>query len=82
MNNEYNEDLLAELASLNALALTALKGIAMAQADPQTYLANILDGGIAKLEETNFYSIPENRRDVIKEKAKARFTDSISSIML
>ncbi|MCD2183324.1 hypothetical protein [Rhizobium sp. GN54] len=82
MDQEYAEDLIAELASLNTLALTALAAIAKVKADPSGYLQAVLEDGCAAMERTNYYSIPKDRQAVVIEKAKARFTDAITSIKL
>ncbi|SFH29251.1 hypothetical protein [Ensifer sp. OV372] len=82
MNNEYAEDLIAELASLNTLAMTALKAIARTQENPAGYLAKVLEDGCRAMEKTNYYSIPEERQGVVVEKAKARFTEAVTSIKL
>ncbi|TCV66295.1 hypothetical protein [Neorhizobium sp. S3-V5DH] len=82
MDDEAIEDLIAELASLNTLAMTALQAIAKTQTDPKAFLAKVLEDGSAAMEKTNYYSLPKERRAIVAEKAKARFADAITSIRL
>jgi hypothetical protein len=82
MEREFNEDLIAELASLNTLAMAALKAIAASQVDPEGYLARILESGLSAMEKTVYYSIPAERQRAVIEKAQARFTDAVTSIKI
>jgi hypothetical protein len=82
MTPQESEDLIAELAALNALALTALKEVAMSKINPAAYLSRVLDSGIEEMGKTEFWSVPKERRAAVVENARGRFTDMISSIKL
>ncbi|SER58849.1 hypothetical protein SAMN05216548_12727 [Faunimonas pinastri] len=76
----FEEDTLAEFAAVNTVALTALKAIALLQPDSSAFLAQILEGGLKAMEQTNYWSIPADRREAFLENAKARYSDAIASI--
>lgn len=80
----FQEDLIAELAALNTAVMRALSALAALAEDGgvprKLYLERILESGIRDIAKTHFWSIPEDRREAVVEKARARFTDIISGI--
>lgn len=76
----FEDDVLAEFAALNVVALTALEVIAHLHPDPENYLRKALEDGLAKVEKTDYWSVPPDRRDAFLENVKARYTDAILSI--
>lgn len=75
----FEEDTLAELAALNAVAITVLMAIAAGKPDPDAYLGRVLEDGYAALEKTRYWSIPPERLPAFLENVKARYTDAIMS---
>jgi hypothetical protein len=78
----FEDDVLAEFAALNAVALTALKAVAHLQSDPEKYLGKVLEDGLRNVEKTDYWSVPPDRRDAFLENVKARYTDAILSIRI
>jgi hypothetical protein len=78
--DQFQEDVLAEIAVLNALALSALKKIALAEPNPKAYLAKLLEDGLANLAATNYWSVPDDRKEAFLENVQARYTDAVTSI--
>lgn len=76
----FQEDVLAEFAALNAVALAALKGVARLQPDPSRYLRGVLEVGLIGVERTNYWSVPDDRKEAFLENVKARYTDAVMSI--
>ena len=69
---EFAEDVLAEFACVNTIALTALKAVAVLQPDAKAYLQTILEGGLRAMDTTNYWSVAPERKAAFLEKAKAR----------
>ena len=82
--SEFQEDLIAELASLNMAVAKALQGIAsIAQENgvpKKVYLETILAAGDRDFTAIDFWSIPADRRVVVVEKARARYADLIAGL--
>lgn len=83
VDDQFNEDLLAELAAIN-MVLAQLISFAAAIAEEQgiprkAYLDRLLESGIEEIGRTDFYSIPVDRRSAVTEKARARFSQIIAA---
>lgn len=76
------DDIVAEFAALNVLAMSTLKAVAKQQPDPTGYLKKLLEDGLVAIETTNYWSVPQERKAAFLENAKARFTDMIVGIRL
>lgn len=77
------DDLMAELAALNMAVLKALQGMASVagrEGVREQYLKTVLEAGLRDLENTNYWSVPAERRAAFIEKARARYTDIIMGV--
>lgn len=77
----FAEDLLAELAVLNAGVITVLRLAAMGAPDPDAFCAAIQAAGHQGLRHGNYYSIPPERRDAFLANVEARWDDLITSVL-
>jgi hypothetical protein len=78
-----NDDLLAEIVALNQAvtrALVGLAGLAGQDGLRDRYVATLLESGLRDLGNTRFAGMSSARRDVVIEKARARYTDIVMSL--
>jgi hypothetical protein len=78
-----SDDLLAEIVALNQAvtrALVGLAGLAAQDGLRDQYVAVLLESGLRDLGNTRFAGMASARRDVIIEKARARYTDIVMSL--
>lgn len=78
-----SDDLLAEIVALNQAVTRALVGLAsLAGHDGlrDQYVATLLESGLRDLGNTRFAGMASERRDVVIEKARARYTDIVMSL--
>jgi len=80
MNQQFSEDLLAELAALNMAVHKALNGLAELSGDRRAFLHKTLEEGLVGLRKSRYWSIPDERLETFLENASARYTDIITSI--
>lgn len=85
MSVEFNEDLIAELAALNTAVIKAIAGMAAlveqsGVATRKDYLERLLVSGEEGISKTNYWSIPQEQREAVIEKAKARYMDIINAV--
>lgn len=77
---EFHDDLLAELAVLNAAAMTALREVARSKEDPAAYIRDVHESGLGKLRAANYWSVPADRLEAFHAKIEARWADLITSL--
>jgi hypothetical protein len=86
MNPEFHEDLIAELAAINTVLIKCMSAITLfAEREgvpAKVFLENHLRSGEAALAKTDYWSIPEDRKDVLIEKARHRLTDIFNAVHL
>ena len=78
-----SDDLLAEIVALNQAvtrALVGLAGLAAQDGLRDQYVATLLESGLRDLGNTRFAGMASARRDVVIEKARARYTNIVMSL--
>jgi hypothetical protein len=84
MDETYHEDLMAELAALNVMAIKAMASLTVLASATgpkrKDFLERHLRSGEEALAQTNYWSIAEGRREAVIEKARERLTDMIDAV--
>lgn len=80
MNQQFNEDLVAELLAMNQVLHHVLHGLASISGDRRLYLSTVLEAGLDNIGTTDLYSVPRDRVDAVRENARARFSDIVGSV--
>lgn len=78
-----NDELLAEIVSLNQGVMRALVGLASLAAEDglrDQYVAALLENGLRDLGATRFVGMEATRLDRIIEKSRARYTELVMSL--
>ena len=78
-----NDDMLAEIVALNQAVTRALVGLASLAGQDGVrdhYVATLLESGLRDLGTTRFGGMTSARRDIVIEKARARYTDIVMSL--
>jgi hypothetical protein len=78
-----NDELLAEIVSLNQGVVRALVGLASLAAQDglrDQYVAALLESGLRDLGATRFVGMDPARLDRIIEKSRARYTELVMSL--
>jgi hypothetical protein len=80
MKPETLENLIAELAALATANQRALSAVAHLSGDPRRFLSEVLESGLRDLESATFYDFSEDRRPLVLEKARARYSKLLGGI--
>ena len=84
MTIQAHENLIAEFAALNTAVIkcfSAITHLAVREgATAKAYLEKQLQSGEEALAKTNYWDIPEDRREAVIENARARYAEIIDAV--
>lgn len=80
MDQKFQNDLIAELLALNQIVHQTLSLLVQASGEPREFLKAELERGLENIDRTRLWSVPEEQQEAVRENAKARFSDIVTSV--